>query len=391
MKENVVILTGMGIISAAGVNLPETLDSLTNQWVNSKQVSLFETSLEYPVFEVNKIPEEFLLEGRRTISLALCAVDEALREAQLKDGLENLRVGVCLGTTVASQLHDFEFYKSYRDTGATSMVAVDRYIKGNLSKFVSKYIGAKGPSMTVANACSSGTDSIGIALSWIRNDLCDIAIAGGADELSRIPLCGFGSLGIVSPEPSAPFDKDRKGLSLGDGAGVLIIESKKSAERRGKYSNLFLAGYGTASDAYHLTTPRADGLGLELSIKKALSDSGVEPQTISFVNAHGTGTKENDRVEGAVLGRLFGENIKVYSIKGLIGHTLGAAGGIEAVLTVAGLRDGWIPATAGLKNPDQTIPVSPVMEHTPFDGHYAMSTSLAFGGNNAALVFGKNK
>lgn len=390
MSENGVLITGMGAISAAGTHLAETLESFDNNRRNSGRVSLFETSLEYPVFEVKEIPGEYSLAGRRTLSLILCAIDEALKEAQLSDDLAKYRVGVCLGTTVASQLDDINFYKSYRSTGSAPMIPVDRYLKGNPGKFISSMIGAKGLYITVANACSSGADAIGIALSWINNGLCDIAIAGGADELSRIPFCGFGSLGIISPDLCVPFDKDRRGLNLGDGAGVLILETKESAAKRGKESDLFLAGYGSASDAYHLTTPRPDGLGLELSIRKALADSGIKPDDICFVNAHGTGTLDNDRVEGAVLGKLFGPQVKVLSTKGFTGHTLGAAGGIEAVFTAAGLREGWIPASAGLKNPDETIPVTPVTEKTRVSGRYALSTSLAFGGNNAALVFGKD-
>jgi 3-oxoacyl-(acyl-carrier-protein) synthase len=270
------------------------------------------------------------------------------------------------------------------------MVAVDRYLKGNLASFVSKKIGTKGPSLTIVNACSSGSDAIGVALDWIRGGLCDVAIAGGADELSRIPLSGFGSLGIVSEEPCAPFDKYRKGLNLGEGAGVLILEKSDSASKKKKGANLFLAGYGSASDAFHLTAPRPDGLGLKRSINKALTDSGIKAQEVCFVNAHGTGTTDNDKVEGEVIGNLFGENIKMLSTKGITGHTLGGAGGIEAVFTLIGLEEGWIPASFGLEEPDDNIPVIPVRKQSKISGHYALSTSLAFGGNNAAIIFGRD-
>ena len=195
-------------------------------------VTLFDTPLKYPVFEVKNIPDNFYLEGQRTLSLALCAIDEALKDAALDD-LSSFRVGVCLGTTVASQLNDLEFYKSYRTTGSAPMTSVDKYLKGNLSEFVSRRIKAKGPALTVVNACSSGTDAIGVALSWLKNGLCDIAVAGGADEINRVPLCGFGSLGIVSMDLCAPFDRDRKGLNLGEGAGVVVLETKESAGKEG--------------------------------------------------------------------------------------------------------------------------------------------------------------
>ncbi|MBI4847351.1 MAG: beta-ketoacyl-[acyl-carrier-protein] synthase family protein [Nitrospirae bacterium] len=383
-----ILITGLGAISAAGNNAAETLASFRVAKRNAGQVTLFETPLRYPVFEVRGLPGEFYLEGQRTLGLALGAVDEAMKNARLND-LSDFRVGVCLGTTVASQLNDLEFYKSYRDTGSAAMDSVNRYLKGNPAEFISRRIKAKGPSLTVVNACSSGTDAIGAALSWLNNGLCDIAIAGGADEMNRIPLCGFGSLGIVSMDLCAPFDRDRKGLNLGEGAGVIILETKESAGKRGISSDLFLAGYGSSSDAYHLTAPHPEGTGLRTSIKKALTDAGITPGEICFVNAHGTATPDNDLVEGNVLADIFGTHLKMLSTKGFTGHTLGAAGGLEAVFTAAGLREGWIPASAGFENKDDAIPLIPLREKTNIIGRYALSTSLAFGGNNAAIVIGR--
>ncbi|HBH61413.1 MAG TPA: beta-ketoacyl-[acyl-carrier-protein] synthase family protein [Nitrospiraceae bacterium] len=358
---------------------------------NAGPVTLFATPLQYPVFEVKHIPDECYLEGRRTLSLALIAADEALRDAGLGHDLSGFRTGVCLGTTVACQLNDLEFYQSYRSTGSASMIPVDRYVKGNLAEFISRTFRAGGPVLTVVNACSSGADAIGVALSWLKNGLCDIAIAGGADELNRIPLCGFGSLGIVSRELCAPFDRDREGLNLGEGAGVMILETKQSAARRGRSSDLYVAGYGSASDSYHLTAPRPDGAGLERAIRNALSHTDIKAGEISFVNAHGTATQDNDLVEGGTLGRIFGTGLKMLSTKGYTGHTLGAAGGLEAVFTAAALRERWIPASAGFHNKDENISLIPVRERTDIRGDYALSTSLAFGGNNAALVFGRGE
>ena len=396
MTDNKVLITGLGAISAAGANLTRTLDSFRDGKRNAGRVSLFDTSLEYPVFEARGIPEKFYLEGQRTISLALCAVDEALKGAQLVvdstlrgDNLSKFRVGVCMGTTVASQLNDIEFYKAYRNSGAAPMEPADRYLKGNLAEFISRKIKASGPSLTIVNACSSGTDAIGVALSWLNNGLCDIALAGGADELNLIPFCGFGSLGIVSRDLCAPFDRDRKGLNLGEGAGVLVLETKYSAQKRGKASDLYLLGYGSSSDAYHLTAPHPEGVGLATSINKALKESGIKPDDVIFVNAHGTATVENDKVEGKVLANIFGPGLKMLSTKGFTGHTLGAAGGLEAVFTAAALREGWIPASIGFSNKDDAIPVVPVREVTKINGRFALSTSLAFGGNNAALLLGR--
>jgi len=383
-----ILITGLGAISAAGSNLVETLDTFEHARRNAGPVSLFPTTLRYPVFEVKHMLPDSYLEGRRTLSLALVAVDQALGDARLSD-VSGLRVGVCMGTTVASQLNDLQFYKSYREQGSAPMDSVDRFLKGNLAEFIARRIKAHGPALTVVNACSSGTDAIGVALSWLKSGLCDIAIAGGADELNHVPYCGFGSLGIVNPDLCSPFDRDRRGLNLGEGAGVVVIEKKAIAQKRGTTSDLFLAGYGSSSDAYHLTAPSPEGVGLKASLRTALAEAGIECGEVSFVNAHGTGTTDNDLVEGKVLSEMFGSGLTMLSTKGFTGHTLGAAGGLEAVFTAAGLREGWIPASAGFQNKDEAIPITPVREKTAISGRYAVSTSLAFGGNNAALVIGR--
>lgn len=388
MNRTDIIITGLGVISAAGNGLAETLDSFAQTKRNAGPVTLFPTVTDYPVFEVKHIPQEYVLEGQRTLSLALIAVDQALDEARLDD-LSGYRVGVCMGSTVASQLNDLQFYTSYRQKNSASMVAVDRFLKGNLSECIAQRVKARGPVLTVVNACSSGTDAIGVALSWLKSDLCDIVIAGGADELNHIPYCGFASLGIINSGLCAPFDRDRKGLNLGEGAGVMVIEKKSVAQSRGMTSDLFLGGYGSLSDAYHLTAPSPDGVGLKASLRTALAEAGIAPRDVCFVNAHGTGTSDNDQVEGKVLEEIFGSELKMLSTKGYTGHTLGAAGGLEAVFTALGLREGWIPASAGFQNRDEAIPIAPVREKTTISGRYAVSTSLAFGGNNAAIVIGR--
>ncbi|NVN91098.1 MAG: beta-ketoacyl-[acyl-carrier-protein] synthase family protein [Desulfuromonadales bacterium] len=382
------LITGLGAVSAAGNGLAETLGCFSRTERNAGPVTLFPTAMNYPVFEVQRLPEAYALEGRRTLGLALLAVDQALEDAGLGD-LCGLRVGVCLGTTVASQLNDLQFYTSYRQQGSAPLIAVDRFLKGNLSEYIARTIGARGPSLTVVNACSSGTDAIGVALSWLKSDLCDLVIAGGADELNHIPYCGFSSLGILNPGLCAPFDRDRQGLNLGEGAGVMVVEQKQCATKRGKSSQLFLGGYGSQADAYHLTAPRPDGAGLRSSLARALSEAGIQAGQVAFVNAHGTGTQDNDLVEGTVLADLFGTDLQMLSTKGYTGHTLGAAGGLEAVFTALALREGWIPASAGFVTRDEAIPLAPLREKSAIDGDYAVSTSLAFGGNNAAIVMGR--
>ncbi len=381
-------ITGVGVVSAAGLDVPSTLRTFQAGSRSPGRVSLFETTLGSPVFEVTEIAvPESPSTPMRTVQLALVAVNEALELAGLRPPLASRRVGVCLGTSVACQLNDVDFYAGFKKHGSAPMTSVKRFLRGNLAETVAAAVGADGPCLTVANACSSGADAIGVALSWLRNGVCDIAIAGGADELNRIPFCGFNSLGIMSPEPCRPFDRERQGLNLGEGAGILLLESDRNGRDLARMSGLLLAGYSTFADAYHLTAPRPDGSGLEKSIRDALARASVDPGDVCFVNAHGTATRDNDKVEGEVLARVFGPDIDVISTKGYTGHTLGAAGGIEAVFTAVALEEGWIPASAGFERPDEEIPIRPVTRKKDIAGSCAVSTSLAFGGNNSTLVF----
>jgi 3-oxoacyl-(acyl-carrier-protein) synthase len=272
------------------------------------------------------------------------------------------------------------------------MDSIDRFLKGNLAQGIAHKLGINADlCTTIVNACSSGTDAIGVGWSWLRNDYCDMVIAGGADELSRVPFDGFISLGVVSGSLCAPFDRDRSGLNLGEGAGIVILENEMLAKKRGRSPQLFLKGYGLAADAYHLTAPRPDGSGLEKALSYALKESGCSSRgNLAFVNAHGTATRDNDLVEGSVLSRVFGKNVKFISTKGFTGHTLGAAGGLEAVFTSLGLLEGWIPESPGFNNMDNEIGIAPLNKKTSFSGDFAVSTSLAFGGNNSAVIISRN-
>jgi 3-oxoacyl-(acyl-carrier-protein) synthase len=389
-KKKRVLITGMGVVSAAGTGKAESLRLLASGLRNPASPTLFDSPLDKPAFEVQGLPHDYRLEGQRTLGLALLAADEAAAEAGLdSESLKGVRVGVCMGTTVASQLNDIEFYSRFRESGDPSLEPVERFLDGDLSECIAKRFSLEGPLMTVVNACSSSTDAVGVALSWLRSGLCDIAIAGGADELNRVPYSGFSSLGTMSPMVCAPFDRDRNGLNLGEGAGVLVLETGESAMRRGISSNLFVAGFGASADAYHLTAPHPEGRGLRRAVELALGEAGITPSEVAFVNAHGTATPDNDRVEGRTLLDIFGPDVKVASTKGYTGHTLGAAGGVEAVFSALALREGAAPPNAGYEIMDEDIGLLPLVENTPVKGKYVLSTSLAFGGNNAALILGK--
>jgi 3-oxoacyl-(acyl-carrier-protein) synthase len=381
-----VAITGLGVVSAAGAGAAASLRMLRSgarpAWVPC------------PVADLPAPPPMFAAAGTfpetdRTFHLALAAVGEALQEAGLDPAPAGFRLGVCLGTTVACQLNDIGFYKEYRATGNPSLEPVERFASGSLAERVARRLGATGPAMTVVNACSSGTDALGVARIWLETGRCDAVLAGGADELSAIPASGFFALGLCSPEPCKPFDRARQGLNLGEGAGVVLLERRADAEARGRTVSLLASGFGAAADGHHLTAPHPDGLGLEAAVRAALREAGIGPEEIDFVNAHGTSTPENDRIEGAVLARIFGPGVRVVSTKGSTGHTLGAAGGIEAVFTALALREGWISPTVGFETRDDAIPFAPLAEIAPVVRRHALSTSLAFGGNNAAIVLSR--
>ncbi len=208
--------------------------------------------------------------------------------------------------------------------------------------------------------------------------------------MHRVTYNGFISLMITDEGHCRPFDRDRKGLNLGEGAAMMILESEKMRRKRGKSARAFVRGYGSGCDAYHLTAPRPDGSGLKQAISEAMETSGAEVSDIAFINAHGTGTEDNDRVESHVLGSLFPAG-PFLSTKGCTGHALGAAGAIEAAFTAACLERGRIPASAGFENRDPDLPCAPVREPMRVTGDMAVSQSLAFGGNNAVLVIGKGE
>lgn len=388
MESTEVYITGMGVVSAAGVGVEESLKSMAAGERNCGPVTVFDSPIDLPVFEVKSLPRRMEPGKMRTLELLEIAIDQAIAQAGLSS-FNGLRVGVAFGTSIACQLNDIGFYSTFREQMSAPLDSVDGFLEGNLAEATAKRLGLSGPKLVVVNACSSGTDAIGAALSWLKAGLCDIAIAGGADEMNRIPLCGFNALGVASAEPCKPFDGTRSGLNLGEGAGVFVMETAESATKRGAQSPLRVLGYGSFADAYHLTAPHPEGEGLVRAIEAALKQAGCEKDEITFVNAHGTSTPDNDKVEGRALLKLFGEDVKVLSTKGYTGHTLGGAGGIEAVFSAAALSKGWIPGSAGFQTLDEEIGLVPTLGKTMFAGKRALSTSLAFGGNNAALLLGR--
>lgn len=257
---------------------------------------------------------------------------------------------------------------------------------------VARHLGVRGPVLTLSSACSSGGLAVGTALDLIRAGTADVVIAGGADALCQLTYGGFNSLRSVSVEPSRPFRTDRDGLSLGEGAGVLVVESQAHAAARGAEVLARLVGWGSTCDAHHMTAPHPEGAGAASAIAAGLADAGLEADTVSFINAHGTGTPLNDDAEAHALRAVFGRRtaaLPVTAPKGALGHLLGASGAIEAVAVVLALADGAVQPTAGAASSDPDLGVDLVIgAPRPLPaGAVGVSTSLAFGGANAAVVF----
>jgi 3-oxoacyl-[acyl-carrier-protein] synthase II len=382
-------ITGLGCLCGAGRSVPHVAQTLFAGHRRSAGRPV--GGGRYPVFSLDEqaLPAGYAEgpECERCGRLAVAAADEALGQAGLtRAELARRRVGVCLGTTVGSAMNHEPFYRDFRAGRRPGLEPIRRYLRANPAALVARAFELTGPCQTITNACSSGGVAIGHAAQWVRAGLCEVAIAGGADMLCHVIGAGFLSLLVTDPEPCRPFDRNRRGLNLGEGAGVVVLESLASIRQRGAAIQGWLCGYGNASDAYHIAAPEPGGRGLRRAIEQALKQAHLDPPDIDFLNAHGTATPENDRVEGRLFPELF-PGVPFGSTKGFTGHTLGAAGGIEAVITLRCLQEKRIPASLGFQEPDPEFPGVPVVENTPIAGRYGLSDSVAFGGNNVALIF----
>jgi 3-oxoacyl-[acyl-carrier-protein] synthase II len=389
-----VAITGLGCICAPGNTLPECMEGLFRERKNPVPPKLFSHNhnISYPAFELSNdfmsIEARGIADITRTGKMALVAAHEAVRNAGLdRETLRGKRVGVCVGTTVGTTMNNEAFYRSYLKQEEPDMVNITRFLNSNPSAIIAREFDLCGPCQTVVNACSSSTDAIGLGALWIDSGMCDIVLAGGADELCHVTYNGFISLMITDTMPCKPFDKDRKGLNLGEGAAILVLESEATKLERGSRARAFVLGYGASCDAYHLTAPHPEGRGLRRAITEAMAQGSISANDIAFVNAHGTGTLDNDRTESLVLADML-PGVPFISTKGYTGHTLGAAGAIEATFTVACLEMGKIPKNAGLVTPDPDLPATPAMTEKTVTGAVALSESLAFGGHNGVLAIG---
>lgn len=388
MRSVDIAVTGIGCVSALGENFSRCMHNLFAG--SAHQISSSAIAADLPEELVLRAVDDsrvayppHLQERGRTAQLAAVAAAEAFASARLERSLlAGKRVGVCVGTTVGNTLNNLEMYRQYRSGTNPGTGQMERYFRSNPADVLAEEFSLSGPRLTVANACSSGADAIGIGASWLRAGICDVVLAGGCDELSQVSITGFNSLMIASSKPCRPFDRDRDGLNLGEGAAMLVLERGQIPDR----PLCFLEGYGTACDAYHVTAPHPEGKGLKLALTQAMAEADVLTEELAFINAHGTGTFDNDRVEMQVFDEMFRE-IPYFSVKGVTGHTLGGAGAIEAALTCGCLLQGEIPASHGFANPPDAVKNLPTKKNRSLRNNIAISQSLAFGGNNSVLVF----
>ena len=370
-----------GVVTALGSGVESFFSALLAGAVGLEGATLFDTSrFQAKLAAEAKLPPGDTLErGHR---LALLAAEEALRGVEFG----GRRAGVAVGTTLGgNRLFTAALDGSPTDPALSTM--------SSATTLLATTFGARGPHATLSVACASGSAAIGLGAEWIRRGEAEVVLAGGYDALSEFVFSGFDALRALSRSVVRPFDLRRDGLALGEGAGFVVLEDAERAARRGAPALALVRGYASAADALHMTRPSPSGEGLVRAVTAALRASGVAPDEIGFVSAHGTATTFNDRMEAAALRTVFGERVAtlpVNSIKGSIGHTLGAAGALEAIAAALVLSRGLIPPTAGFAEPDPTCPldvVSAVPRATT--ARFALSTNAAFAGTNTALILEK--
>ncbi|GEC88185.1 MULTISPECIES: beta-ketoacyl-ACP synthase II [Brevibacillus] len=407
MKRRVVI-TGVGVVSPVGNDAQTFWNSLLEGKSGIDRVAAFDAS-DYPTQIAGEVknfdPEQYMdkKDIRRTdrfVQFGLAAAKMAVEDAKLEITPENAeRVGVYIGSGIGGLTTWEEQHSVLLEKGPrrVSPFFIPMLIANMASGAVSIQYGAKGPTSSAITACATGTNAIGDALRLIQFDHADVMIAGGAEATVRpMGFAGFCSAKAMSTrndEPqkaSRPFDQDRDGFVMGEGAGVLILEELEHAKKRGANIIAEVIGYGMSADAHHITSPSPGGEGAARCMASALKDAGVDPTEVQYINAHGTSTDQGDIAETQAIKSVFGEHaykLAVSSTKSMTGHLLGATGGVEAIATAYALRDQILPPTINLENPDPECDLDYVPNHArKATVNVAVSNTFGFGGHNASIV-----
>lgn len=394
-----VFIAGIGAISAIGNNVNECLHALQNGVAGIGAMKGLDSvhAGTLPVAEVkldNAMMAASLGLGSvvsRTAMLAMIAAGEALEDAAVP-GLKTLRLGLISANTVGGMDRTEDFFPAYlSDPNSGKLRDVVHHECGSVTELVADHLDIRNYVTTISTACSSSANAIFFAAKLIRNNILDVAVAGGTDALTKFTLNGFNALMILDNEACKPFDEERKGLNLGEGAAYVVLVSEKIASTLLKAPVCKLAGYCNANDAYHQTASSADGAGSYLAMKGAMEMSGLHPDQIDYINLHGTGTQNNDIAEGSAISRLFTAPYpKMSSTKSFTGHTLGASGAMEAVFSVLSIRQQLIFPNLRLHQPMKELPFVPethLVKNEPVRN--VLSNSFGFGGNCSSLIFSK--
>ena len=404
-----VVITGLGCISPVGNNVNETWDSILAGKSGAGMITHFDASRHKTRFaaEVKGFDPVPLFGPRETRKMdrftqfAAAVAMEALEQSGLKiDESNRDRVGVLIGTGIGGIGSLLEQVEVMRERGPerVSPFLVPMMISDSAAGMLAIRFGARGPNMALATACASGNNAIGEAVDIIRRGAADAMLAGGS-EAALVPVAMAGmnvmtALSTRNDDPqtaSRPFDKDRDGFLMGEGAGMLILESLEHAQGRGATILGEITGYGTTDDAHHISAPAENGAGAAMAMKLALEDAGLDLKDVDYINAHGTSTPLNDKSETAAIKTVFGEqayNIPISSTKSMTGHLLGASGALEAVFCILAIRDEILPATINYQTPDPECDLDYVPNQPrKASPKHVMSNSFGFGGHNATLIF----
>jgi 3-oxoacyl-[acyl-carrier-protein] synthase II len=389
----------MGAVTSVGANIAEFWTNLLGGVCGIRPVSLFDASAyrTQTAGEVREIPDSFLTSSEkrrmsRADRMGLAAATEAVEQSGLNLRAEDpTRVGVILGGGTSGLLDSEAFFQRTLEGRPARPSHVLNHLPDAITDRVAQRFGLEGIKSTITTACSSSANAMGYAYDVIAAGLADVVLTGGSDVLARLTYGGFNSLRSVDPGPCRPFDRERRGLSIGEAAGILVFEEEGRARKRGAPLLSEFLGYGVTSDAYHMTAPDPSGAAGARTIRSALAFAGVNAEDVDYVNAHGTATPQNDSAETAAIKVGLGERareIPVSSIKSMIGHCLCASGAIEAVATVLTIQSSQVPPTIHYENPDPACD----LDYVPNEARdhrvdVALSNSFAFGGNSSVVVF----
>ena len=405
-----VVVTGLGAITPIGNDVASFWQGLKDKKVGIAPITYFDTTDykaklagEVKDFDPKKYMDPKAARRMEPFSqYAVAAAGEAIAQAGLDMEKEDpFRVGTSIGSGIGSLQAMEREHKKMLEKGPNRVnpLLVPMMISNMAVGNVAMHYGLKGKSINVVTACATGTNSIGEAFRSIQYGEADVMVAGGTESaITPLGMAGFAALTALStnddPETaSRPFDKDRDGFVMGEGAGIVVLESLEHAQKRGAKILAEVVGYGGSNDAFHITSPAEDGSGAAYAMEMALKDAGIAPEKIDYINAHGTSTHHNDLFETMAVKNALGDHaykVKINSTKSMIGHLLGAAGGVEFIACVKSIEDGFVHATAGLKEAGEGCDLDYTMgEGVPMDIHYALTNSLGFGGVNASLVIKK--